>query len=199
MLVSSRVALAKSTRAAIALALACVSILPARPAGAREVAGVEMRDSVRVERWILKLNGMALYRKLGFPVLVAGLYVSEPESDPARLLGSDSPRRYVTHFLRSVGSKRICDAWWKGLEENTPNASEEVRGQLGTLCRWIRDFHRGDEITVTYVPASGSTVEIGGRRAGVIPGKGFADAYFGLALGPKPSLGKKFRARLLGK
>ena len=141
---------------------------------------------------------MALYRKLGFPVLVAGLYVSNLESDPTRILRSDSPRRYVTHFLRNVSSKRICDAWRKGLDENTPDASEEVRAQFRTLYRWMRDFHSGDEITVTYLPAAGSRIEISGRQVGAIAGKGFADAYFSLALGPKPGPGDKFKRRLLG-
>jgi hypothetical protein len=186
-------------RTAIALTLVLASLLPAPPAGARSVAGVAMPDSVRVERRLLRLNGMALYRKVGFPVLVAGLYLSDPESRPARILASDSPRRYVTHFVRRVSAKRVCDAWRKGLEDNTPGASVEVRAQFRTLCHWIRDFRAGDEITVTYLPARGCEVEIGGKRVGVIPGKAFADAYFALVLGPRPSLGDKFKGRLLGR
>lgn len=163
------------------------------------VAGVTMRDSIPLERGVLRLRGMSLYRKIGFPVLVAGLYVSGEERDPGRILHADSPRRYVTHFLRGVGKKRICDAWAKGLRENTPDASEEVRAKFRTLCGWIHDFDRDDELTVTYLPAKGSAVDIDGRRIGTIEGKAFADAYFALALGPKPSLGQKFKARLLGK
>ncbi|HEX7078833.1 MAG TPA: chalcone isomerase family protein [Candidatus Eisenbacteria bacterium] len=162
------------------------------------MAGVAMPDSVRVERGLLRLNGMALYRRVGFPVLVAGLYLAGRESRPARILGSDSPRRYVTRFLRRVSAKRVCDAWRKGLANNTPGASVEVRAQFRTLCHRIRDFRAGDEITVTYLPASGSWVEIDGKQVGVIPGKAFADAYFALVLGPKPSLGDKFKRRLLG-
>lgn len=186
-------------RTAVALTLAFASLLAARPADARSVAGVAMPESVRVEGGLLRLNGMALYRKVGFPVLVAGLYLTGPESRPARILESDSPRRYVTHFLRRVGSKRVCDAWRKGLAENTPGASAEVRAQFRTLCRWIRDFRAGGEITVTYLPARGSLIDLGGRQVGVIPGKAFADAYFALVLGPKPSLGDKFKRRLLGR
>jgi len=179
------------------LLLAPPVLAPSAHAGV--VAGVVMPDSIRVERGVVRLRGMSLYRKFGFPVLVAGLYVSGTERDPANILRADSPRRYVTHFLRGVGAKRICAAWKAGLEENTPDASEEVRSQFQTLCGWMRDFHRGDEITVTYQPGSGSLVEINEKRVGTIKGKGFADAYFGLALGPKPSLGGKFKARLLGR
>jgi len=158
-----------------------------------------MPDSVRVETQLLRLNGMGLYRKVGFSVLVAGLYLSGPESSPEKILASDSPRKYVTHFLRNVGPKRICDAWRKGLRENVPNASEEMRARFDTLCAWMRDFHAGDEISVTYLPGTGCEIDISGADRRVIPGKDFADAYFSLALGPKPSLGNRLKKRLLGR
>ncbi len=189
----------EAIRTTIALTLVLASLPIARPVSARSLADVEMPDSVRVERRLLRLNGMALYRKFGFPVLVAGLYLDSLESGPTRILESDSPRRYVTHFLRNVSAKRICDAWGKGLDDNTPNASDEVREQFRTLYHWLRDFHSGDEIAVTYLPESGCRVEISGTEMGVITGKGFADAYFGLALGPKPVPGGKFKRRLLGR
>ena len=52
---------------------------------------------------------------------------------------------------------------------------------------------------MTYLPTSGCRVEFSGTEMGVIPGKGFADAYFALALGPRPTFGTKFQKKLLGK
>ena len=182
----------------LAISLHAAPLLLAGPAVAGRVSGVSMADSVRVEGRLLRLNGMANYRKFGFQVLVAGLYLSERSSDPAKILAADSPRRYVTHFMRGVGAERICKAWRDWLKANSPHATAEVREQFRTLCRWMRDFRKGDEITVTYLPGRGSEVEINGIPIGIMRGKGFADAYFGLALGPKPSLGKKFKQRLLG-
>jgi hypothetical protein len=178
--------------------MAVASTLVAAPCRAGVVAGVSMPDSVRADGHVLRLNGMALYRRLGFKVLVAGLYLPAREHDPAKILAADTPRRYVTRFLRAVGAKRVRDAWMKGLARNTPNAGAGVTAQFRTLCGWARDFREGDEIDVTYAPGSGSVVVIGGARKGVIPGKGFSDAYFALALGPHPSLGDGFKRRLLG-
>jgi hypothetical protein len=139
-----------------------------------------------------------LYRKFGVRVLVAGLWLKHRERDAAEILREDAPRRYVTHFLRGVGSRKICAAWREGLEANTPAATAEVKQQFETLCRWIRDFHSGDEIALTYLPGRGSLVEVSGVRAGVIPGKAFADAYFACALGPRPGPGARFKNGLLG-
>ena len=141
---------------------------------------------------------MALYRKFRFNVFVAGLYLERPERSAERVLAADRPRRHVTRFLRNVGAKRIRDAWRKGLRRNSPDASALVRAQFEQLCGWIHDFHRGDEIVVTYTPGSGSEIEISGATTRTIPGKGFADAYFALVLGPKPVPGEKFKRRLLG-
>jgi hypothetical protein len=157
-----------------------------------------MADTIRVDGELFRLNGAAVYRKFGFGVLVAGLWLDHQESDAPRILGADLPRRYVTHFLRRVSSKRIRDAWMKGLEANTPGATVDVREQFRILCSWIRDFMPGDEITVTYFPGRGSSVDINRGRKGAIEGKGFADAYFALAIGPRPVPGEKFKRRLLG-
>ena len=104
----------------------------------------------------------------------------------------------MTHFLHRVSSKRVCDSWRKGLRENTPEASPEVREQFQTLYEWTRDFLPGDEITVTYLPGKGSTVVIGGASKGSLSGKPFADAFFACAIGPKPAPGNKFKKGLLG-
>jgi len=169
-----------------------------RPAHAGVVAGVAMPDTVRFEQQLFLLNGAATYSKFGVQVLVAGLWLDHRETQAAKILASDLPRRYVTHFLRRVGGKRIRDAWMKGLQANSPGATAEVREQFRTLCSWTRDFVSGDEITVTYIPGRGSLVEIGGVRQGLLAGKGFADAYFACAIGPKPGLGEKVKKHLLG-
>jgi hypothetical protein len=180
------------------LAAFAVTLALSTPAQARTLARVTLPDSLAIDGASLRLNGMALYEKFTFNVLVAGLYLERPERSAERVLAADRPRRYVTRFLRDVGAKRIRDAWRKGFRQNSPDASAEVRAQFEQLCGWIRDFRRGEEIVVTYVPGRGSEIEISGARARTIPGKGFADAYFALALGPKPVPGEKFKRRLLG-
>jgi len=177
---------------------ALLAALAAAPSPARTLSGVSVPDTARIDGALLHLNGMAIYRKFGFKVLVAGLYLPAPEHDADAILASDSPRRYVTRFLRGVGAQRVRDAWRKGLARNSPNASAQVKAQFQELIGWARDFREGEEVDVTYVPGVGSTVVIAGTRKGLLPGKGFSDAYLALALGPQPSLGVAFKRRLLG-
>lgn len=183
----------------IVLLLIMAPLLAPPPAEARSVAGTEMPDSIRVQDALLTLNGVAVYKKFGMQFLVSGLWLDHLERDAGKILDADLPRRSVTHFLRNVSSKRICMSWSKGLRENTPEASADVREQFETLYGWTRDFVPGDEITVTYLPGQGSTVDIGGVFMGSLPGKPFADAFFACAIGPKPAPGDKFKKKLLGR
>jgi hypothetical protein len=178
--------------------MATIAMTIARPAVAHQVAGVEFADSIRTESTQFRLNGVAVYRKFGVRVLAAGLWLEEPQRDAAAILHRDAPRRYVTHFLHGVSAKKIRSAWKEGLEANAPDAGADVRRDFERLGAWIHDFRSGEEISVTYVPGRGSLVEINGIRAGSISGKPFADAYFALALGPRPGLGQSFRKSLLG-
>lgn len=183
---------------AVLLAITTALASSSPVAHAAVIAGVAMPDTVRTEEGLLTLNGVALYSKFGMKVLVAGMWLDHRERDPDKILTSDLPRRYVSRFLRHVSAQRVCKELKKGLEANTPGASPQVREQFAVLCSWTQDFEAGDEITVTYMPGKGSLVEINGVRKGALIGKGFADAYFGCAIGPKPGLGGKFRKRLLG-
>ena len=184
---------------AAAASVGCAVFLAAsaRPAVARQVAGVEFADSIRTGQELLRLNGVAVYRKFGVRVLAAGLWLERPSHDAAAILSDDAPRRYVTHFLHAVSAKRIRKAWTEGLDANTPGATVDARRGFEELAGWIHDFHPGEEIAVTYRPGRGSIVEIDGVRVGSVLGKPFADAYFALALGPKPDLGRKFKKDLL--
>jgi hypothetical protein len=41
-------------------------------------------------------------------------------------------------------------------------------------------------LTFTYLPAKGTTLQVGNKELGVFEGKGFGDAVFSIFLGPKP-------------
>jgi chalcone isomerase-like protein len=170
----------------------------AAPASARTLAGVTLPDSVRVDGERLVLNGSATYRVLGFKVLVAGLYLPAKQNDARLILGADRSRRYVSHFVRDVSAKKIRNTWRRALRENAPGASEEVQRQFHILYGWLEDMKSGQEIVFSYRPGFGSVVEIAGRAVGRLPGRAVADAYFSMALGPKPACGETFKRRLLG-
>jgi len=178
-------------------ALLCVAI--AIPALALTVAGVNMEDHTTVNGQTLVLNGAGLRKKLFIKVYVGGLYLPAKNSNAAAVMAADAPRRQVMHFLYSVSKGQMCDAWDEGLEDNTKNAAAEVKANFKTLCSWMEPIPKGNRLVLTYVPGSGTTVEINGKAKGTLPGKATADAILATWLGPKPGPGEDFKNAVLGK
>ena len=177
---------------AAALALATVA------AEAATVAGVNIADSVEVNGQKLVLNGAGLRKKMMFKVYTGALYLPARQSNPAAVLGSDSARRMVMHFIMDVDKGKIAEAWTDGLGANTPNAPADVKQAFATLGSWMQDMKEGQEIVLTYVPGSGTTVQVAGTVKGTLAGKAFADAILATWVGPKPGPGKEFKNAVLG-
>jgi chalcone isomerase-like protein len=166
------------------------------PALAGELVGVTMPDSVSVNGKNLVLNGMGLRRKSIIKVYVAGLYLPEKMKGGKAIIAADTERRMVMHFVRSVGKDKICNAWHEGLENNSPDASEDVKKKFDTLCGYMEDVSEGGTYVFTYVPGTGTQVEVNGKNKGTIGGKDFADALFRCWIGSNPP-SEDFKAGLV--
>ena len=183
--------------AAATLGAAARPVAPVVPAPPQSLAGVTMPDQVEVDGRRLVLNGMALRKKAIFKVYVAGLYLPASERSAERILSADAPRRVVMQFLRDVDREKMCEAWTEGLAANTPNASPALRQQFATLCGWMEDIREGEQFAFTYVPGTGTRVDVRGKPKGTLEGKPFADALFAVWIGQKPGPGEDFKRALL--
>jgi hypothetical protein len=180
------------------LLLALALVVPA--AGfAATVAGVNMEDKATVNGQALVLNGAGLRKKFIVKIYVGGLFLTAKQSNASAIMAADTPRRQVMHFLYSVSKDQMCDAWKEGLEDNVPNATAEVKAHFATLCSWMEPIPKGNRLILTYVPGSGTTVEVNGKAKGTLPGKATADAILATWIGPKPGPGEDFKNAVLGK
>ncbi|MEO8034993.1 MAG: chalcone isomerase family protein [Acidobacteriota bacterium] len=169
------------------------------PTMAATVAGVNMEDHVVVNGQTLVLNGTGLRKKLFIKIYAGGLYLTAKQGNAASVMAADASRRQVMHFLYSVSKDQMCDAWKEGLEDNTKNPSGEVKAGFNTLCSWMEPIPKTHRLVLTYVPGTGTTVEINGKMKGTLPGKATADAILATWIGPKPGPGEDFKNAVLGK
>jgi hypothetical protein len=181
------------------LTASLLALLFAIPVLALTVAGVNMEDRTTVNGQTLVFNGAGLRKKLFIKVYVGGLYLPAKQGNAAAILAADTPRRQVMHFLYSVSKNQMCEAWDEGLEDNTKNAPADVKAAFKTLCSWMEPIPKGNRLVLTYVPGSGTTVEINGKAKGTLPGKATADAILATWIGPKPGPGQDFKNAVLGK
>jgi hypothetical protein len=179
--------------------LAAALTLAAAQAGAATLAGVTIPDTASVNGHNLVLNGAGLRKKLFIKVYTGALYLPAKQANAAAILSADAPRRMVMHFVFGVDKGKIAEAWTEGLEANTPNAAAEVKTNFATLSSWMGDMKDGQEIVLTYVPGTGTTVQVAGAMKGTLPGKATADAILATWIGPKPGPGDDFKKAVLGK
>ncbi len=180
------------------LILAGTLALTAVTASAATIAGVKIEDTSSVAGQNLVLNGAALRKKFVVKVYVGALYLPSKQANAAAILAADAPRRQVMHFLYDVDKGKMAEAWEEGLEDNTPNASAEVKTAFKTLSTWMEDMKEGQRIVLTYAPGTGTTVEVNGKNKGTLGGKAVADAILNTWIGPKPGPGGDFKKGVLG-
>ncbi|HEV8579938.1 MAG TPA: chalcone isomerase family protein [Thermoanaerobaculia bacterium] len=177
---------------------ALLSLFLALPAGAGTLAGVTLPDKAEVKGQSLVLNGMGLRKKFVVKVYVGGLYLAQKEKNAAKVLGTDAPRRMVLHFIYDVSKDQMCEAWNEGLEQNTPNASADVKKAFTTLCGWMDGVGKGNKLVMTYLSGEGTTVEVNGKTKGTLPGKAVSDAILATWIGSDPAPGEDFKKAVLG-
>jgi hypothetical protein len=183
---------------AVVAFLALSVLAPACAQAQAEIAGVTVPATVDAGGQSLVLNGAALRKKAVFKVYVAGLYLPAKNGDADAILAADGPRELRMQFVRDVGKDKMCEAWDESLKNNTPAADAQLQGEFKELCGWMQDHKKGDVMSFTYLPATGTTVAIAGQTKGSIAGKPFADALFKSWIGPKPGPGEGFKNDLLG-
>jgi len=178
----------------VVLALACVCALSI-PLLAATLAGVTLPDTATVNNQTLVLNGLGLRSKLMIKVYVGALYIEKKTSDPAAIISADAPKRVVLHFIYDPSREQMVDAFKEGFEGNAPGKFKpEVEKWLAAQ----EGFQKGEQLVVTYVPGTGTTLTIKGKDKLTIPGLPFAQAVFSVWFGPKPPSGD-LKNGMLGK
>jgi len=171
--------------------IACATLaLLVVPAAAMELAGVTLPDTTTVNGSTLKLNGMGVRTKtmLKVKVYAAGLYLMTPSRDAAGIIAADEPKQVVMHFLyKKVEKDKLTEAWREGFANNSAAALPVLKARLDEFCGFWADMASGEEAVITYIPGTGTRLDIKGKESGVIAGKDFADAMFAVWLGPKPA------------
>lgn len=180
-------------------AAAVAALLLALPTGAlaREVAGVQLPDTVEVGGKALTLNGAGIRKKLWIEVYVGALYLATPSSDANAIVAADEPKRVRMVFRRDVDQKSIMGAFREGFEANSGAEAATLVPQLDRIAPAIGDVKKGGEITVTYLPGTGAVVT-GPKGTATVEGKAFADALLRNWLGRKPA-DDDLKRRMLGK
>jgi hypothetical protein len=168
------------------------------PALAREVAGVQVLDSVTVDGKALALNGAGLRSKLFIKVYVGALYLERKSGDPAAIIAANGAWQVVMTFKRDVDKAAILGAFKDGFENNSKAEAAALVPLLARVDAVMKDLKTGDVLVIGYAPGVGATVVAPGGGTVTVEGKPFADALLRNWLGDKPADGD-LKSGMLGK
>ena len=165
-----------------------ITLLAAATAMAGSRAGVTMSDTATVASKTLTLNGMGLREATIFnvDVYVAGLYVENVSSDSAKIVAAKEVKMIVLAFKRHVDQDDIIKAWNQGFAKNATVPVATLKPLIAKLNSWMPSFSKGDTLTFKMIPGKGVTVDINGKRKGVLGDDDFARSLVSIWLGPHP-------------
>ncbi|MGH8602153.1 MAG: chalcone isomerase family protein, partial [Gammaproteobacteria bacterium] len=140
----------------------------ASTAAAMEIAGVRLADQVQVGAANLTLNGAGVRSKFFVKVYVGALYLPKRSQSVSQILEMPGPKRVAMHFLHDeVSQEKLIDAWIEGFENNqSEQMLTTLRPRIEQFNKLFQTVHRGDVITLDYVPEKGTDVVINGVEKG---------------------------------
>lgn len=182
------------------LVLVC-GLLLSLNADALEVGGVKLADSVHLGGRDLVLNGAGVRSKFIFDVYVAALYLEQKTGNAAAVLANANEKRVALHLLREVSGETFAEAFHKAITSNhTPaelSALDAPLKQFSAIFTRMKEVHKGDVVTLDYLPNSGTQVSVNGVSQAVIAGAAFNTALLKMWLGNKPAQ-EDLKNKLLG-
>jgi len=153
---------------------------------AATLAGVTLPDTEQAGGKTLVLNGMGIRTKYMVKVYIGGLYLEQKSSDANAIIKSDAPKQIVMKFVHGASKSQMRDAFDEGFSNNSPEATKTMKAQIDQFLNGLDAVKSGDEMVVTYVPGTGSTLAINGQNKATITDPAFGPVLFSVWLGPKP-------------
>jgi len=169
------------------LSILLVLLLPALNLQAREVAGVDIEETVVVENQVLKLNGCGIRKKFFMNIYVGSLYAVNRVASLEKAVSDPGPKVIrMTFVYQKVAREKILDAFDKGFVNNTPELarSSETRKFLSLFTG---DFMKGDTVDIELGTSGNVTVRHNGDELGDLESVELSRGILAIYLGDKPA------------
>jgi hypothetical protein len=159
-------------------------------AGAKEVGGFKLDDTVQIDKKELVLNGAGVRTNFVFDIYVAALYLEKNEHSMEEVIADPGYKRLALHMMYNMGSSALMNAFNDAIGNNlSPAEMEAIRPQLNkfyAIFNSIPDVKKGDVIQLDYIPGVGTRVSVNGIERGVGEGVEVNRALLKIWLGVKP-------------
>ncbi len=137
-------------------------LLMAPIAGAVEVGGATLPDTVTLKGQELVLNGAGIREKyvIGVDVYAAGLYLKEKCTDADKIINANEPMLLKIKILTGlVSSEKFKEHTLKGFEESTGGNTAPIKDEINFFMKaFAKEINKGDLFDISYMPGQGIKV-----------------------------------------
>lgn len=187
----------------IKLALVAVLAFSSNFVFARDLAGVDIKDVIRLspETDPLQLNGASTKRKAAHAIYIGGLYLKNEKHSLEDILADNGPKRFLFYCKTGkISPETMIKSFDQGMTiNNSPETLKKIQGKINKFHNIWKNLliTQGDEIWIDYLPDQGTRVSINGKVIANIEGKDFYDAFLRAWLGKYP-VNAKLKHAMLG-
>ena len=155
----------------------------------KEVGGVTLPATQKFENHTLHLNGAGVREKLWIDLYAAGLYLEKKTTNANDVLNSDKPMAIKLHIVsKLITSDKMVEAVTEGFENSTNGNTAPIQEEIDTMLGFFKeDIKKNDVFDLVYVPSKGVVAHKNGEEKGVVKGKEFKKALFGIWLSNRPA------------
>ena len=155
----------------------------------KKVGGVTLPATEVFEGQPLVLNGAGVREKLWIDLYAAGLYLDQKTKDANVVLDGDKPMALKLHIVsKLISSDKMVEAVTDGFENSTNGNTAPIQPQIDKILGFFKeDIKKNDVFDLVYVPSRGVVAFKNGQEKGVVKGKDFKKALFGIWLSNRPA------------
>jgi hypothetical protein len=159
-------------------------------ASALEIAGTPVAQTAQVGNATLQLNGAGMRSKNFFDIYICSLYLTQKQTSAEAVFADNHERRISMHLVYQLGSNRLLKAFKDGIEANhSPAELAALTSQLKQMEQIFNTVDHvkiDDVITIDYLPATGTQINLNGKLLGIVLGPEFYRALLKIWLGNEP-------------
>ena len=155
----------------------------------RKVGDATLPNSETFQEQTLVLNGAGVREKLWIDLYAAGLYLDQKTSNANDVLDANKPMAMKLHIVsKLISSNKMVDAVTEGFEKSTNGNTAPIQKEIDQLVTFFKeDIHKNDIFDLVYLPSTGVIAYKNGEQKGVIKGREFKKALFGIWLSNDPA------------
>ncbi|ARU57662.1 chalcone-flavanone isomerase [Oleiphilus messinensis] len=156
---------------------------------AKEVAGVNIDDTMSAAGKTLNLQGAGIRTKWFMDIYVGGLYTASGSRDAMAVINADEPQAIKLHMVSGlVTSEKMQSATNEGFVNATGGNVAPIKADIDAFMGVFQEeIKENDVFDLVYVPSKGVEVYKNAKLKDTIGDMTFKKALFGIWLSDNPA------------